>query len=230
MHNDDWDPLVDNPKPSVPYKRDKISLMDAVGETDYERKERMLIQLSKACLACTMCELGSKYLVRRRGESSIGRDPHLFSNYNPSDIMIIGINPNWTDLKYGKLMSDYVLDNELSKYGLTRHDYYVTNLVKCATDSTNPEDSQVQMCDPFLRIEIQLIKPKLIVAFGEMVYNKLCPDKNFGDSLGKLSNSVYNIKTYAIDHPSSCGLQIFEQHFGALCKLTLKMKSKQSTH
>jgi len=62
-----------------------------------------------------------------------------------------------------------LLDNMLLSIGLKRGDnVYIANVVKCRPpDNRNPEADEIATCLPYLRQQIALIKPKLIVALGK---------------------------------------------------------------
>jgi DNA polymerase len=60
---------------------------------------------------------------------------------------------------------------------LDRADVYITNVLKCrAQDTQNPSPAHAHTCHPYLLKQIELIKPKLIVAFGETAYHYLTGD------------------------------------------------------
>jgi uracil-DNA glycosylase family 4 len=67
----------------------------------------------------------------------------------------------------------------LSEVGLTYEDCWTTFAVKAAKSSTTmynpPSFGEVKACSRFLRAEIDLVKPKMIVAFGNEAVNALTP-------------------------------------------------------
>jgi DNA polymerase len=51
---------------------------------------------------------------------------------------------------------------------LRREDVYIANVIKCRPPGNrNPEPDEVEQCEPFLFRQIDLIKPKVIVALGK---------------------------------------------------------------
>lgn len=57
---------------------------------------------------------------------------------------------------------------------LSRSDVYICNVVKCRPpDNRNPEPDEVEACSPFLRRQIQLVKPEVIVALGKFAAQTL---------------------------------------------------------
>jgi len=64
--------------------------------------------------------------------------------------------------KAGKL-----LWGELAKYKLYRRDFYVSNVCKCFPKQTRtPNKEQIQECYRWAELELQFVKPVLILAFG----------------------------------------------------------------
>lgn len=63
-----------------------------------------------------------------------------------------------------------LLDNMLTALDLGRHvNVYIANVVKCRPPGNrNPQPEEAQACEPFLQRQIDLIKPRLIVALGRI--------------------------------------------------------------
>lgn len=209
-----------------------ISITQIDSETTYERKLRMLRQLSKTCIACSMCELGLK--CAQKGH--VKRDPHVFSNMQPHRIMVVGQNPGWNELEAGQPFVGAAgknFDAEIAKHDISREDFYICNTVRCWTkDNAKPEEKHRQRCEPFLQMEINIIKPRVIVALGGVAFSQLCPDAKFGESLGKLVSSRYGVKVFAIYHPSPVNFRdgsrkvAFQNQIATMCKLVKAINLK----
>ena len=116
-------------------------------------------QLISECTNCHKCSLGGT-----RTNIVIGR-----GNVN-APMMFIGEGPGeQEDLKglpfvgpAGKLL-DLLLEALLIK----EEDYYIANIVKCRPPMNRvPSDEEADRCLPFLRNQVALIKPKIIVCLG----------------------------------------------------------------
>ena len=226
--------------PDYPYKpREIISAWDVkkmgIQETPFDRKLRMLRQLSNTCLACTMCELGRKEAVR----DSFSRDPHVLSNMNPTRFMVVGQGPGWDEITKGTPFigaSGKNFDNELAKYGLSRNDFYISNSVRCwIKDNGKPNYDHLSKCRPFLDIEINLIHPYFVITLGAVAFNVFCPGKIYGESLGSLhSSEMFGVKVFAVYHPSPLNLadanrrRDFEQQMKLICGMVKKIKQSES--
>jgi uracil-DNA glycosylase len=101
-----------------------------------------------------------------------GRKTVVFGVGNPNaDLMFIGEAPGRDeDLqgepfvgKAGQLLTDII-----KAMKLTRDDVYIANVIKCRPpDNRNPEPDELDACRPFIQRQVELIKPKVIVALGK---------------------------------------------------------------
>jgi len=68
-----------------------------------------------------------------------------------------------------------LLDHMLAAIGLSRREnVYIANVLKCRPPGNrNPEPDEVAKCSPHLQKQIELIKPKLIVAMGRFAAQTL---------------------------------------------------------
>lgn len=110
---------------------------------------------------CTRCKLAG------------GRKTIVFGVGNPSSsLMFIGEGPGEEeDLqglpfvgRAGGLLTDIITKG----MGLRREDVYIANVIKCRPpNNRNPELDEIAACEPFLRKQIALVKPRVIVALGK---------------------------------------------------------------
>ncbi len=218
--------------PPKPIERIFYSIMDreTKDETPYERKLRMLRPLSLSCLACSMCELGLKGAEK----NGIMRDPHVFSNMNPKRIMVVGQNPGWNELEEREPfvgLAGRNFNKELAKHGLSRDDFYICNTVRCFTEgNARPLEKHKQRCEPFLRMEIALIKPRFVVALGAVAFEQFCPELVFSESLKNIvTSSHFGVKVFPVYHPSpinfrdSSRKRDFESQMAILCALVKRL-------
>ena len=70
----------------------------------------------------------------------------------------------------GQLLTDIIVKG----MKLRREDVYICNIVKCRPpDNRNPEPDEIEACEPFLIKQLQAIKPKVIVALGNVAVKTL---------------------------------------------------------
>lgn len=152
--------------------------------------------LKKQAMECHLCTL------------SKSRQKVVFGEGNMSaELMIVGDAPSNSDDSAGKIFTGRTGDS-LTKMienvlELNRSDVYITNLLKCrALDSESPSSIDAHTCQPYLLKEIELIKPKLIVTFGEMAYRYITgDDRSLTDIRGTVQEKEY-YKIIPTFHPS----------------------------
>lgn len=85
-------------------------------------------------------------------------------------VMLIGEAPGKNeDLKGEPFVgaAGKLLDELLEHAGLVREDVYIANVLKCRPpDNRNPEVHEIESCTPFLREQIRVIAPEVLVTLG----------------------------------------------------------------
>lgn len=227
--NFDWGTHTECPTISM---RSPYMFLAKSDESPYDRKTKALSFVKMSCFACSMCELGRNGVTR---DDKLYHDPHVFSNMNPVRVMVIGQNPGWNEVVESAPFvgdSGKAFDAEIVKYGLAREDFYITNAVKCHTDkNARPLNKHIERCKPFLDIEINTIRPVLIITLGALAFEAVCPGVKFSDSFRKIVMSDrYDIPVFAVYHPSNRNLDDeaifneFKVQMRIACKLVLDMK------
>ncbi|OIQ83833.1 uracil DNA glycosylase superfamily protein [mine drainage metagenome] len=97
-----------------------------------------------------------------------------------------------------------LLDNMLAAIGLRRGDnVYIANVLKCRPpDNREPQREELLQCDPFLKRQVELIRPKLIVALGHVAAQSvLNSDVSIGALRGKL-HDFHGVPVVVTYHPA----------------------------
>ena len=116
-------------------------------------------ELNNECQACEKCNLSGtrKSVVIGRGCTS-------------AKLMFIGEGPGeQEDIKALPFVgpAGVLLDLLLDAFQFKKEDYYIANIVKCRPPSNRvPQEEEAEKCLPFLRNQVALIKPKIIVCLG----------------------------------------------------------------
>ena len=151
---------------------------------------------------CYLCEL-----CKSRKNVLFG-----YGNAN-SDIMFISDEPSNSEDEMGLFYSGKsgelltkMIENVLN---INKEDVYLTTLVKCKS-LNGLNNSNIDTCNDYLLKQIELIKPKLIVALGEKTYSYLLKNSiNFSQVRGKelVYNGITLITTFSpsflLRNPSS---------------------------
>ena len=103
---------------------------------------------------------------------TLGRKQIVFGVGNPNaDLMFVGEAPGADEDEQGIPFvgrAGQLLTKIIEAIGLTRDDVYIANVIKCRPpQNRNPEPDEVDTCEPFLFRQIDVIKPKVIVALGK---------------------------------------------------------------
>ena len=152
--------------------------------------------LKNQAMGCHLCTLSKSRQKVVFGEGNVH-----------AELMIVGDAPSNSDDSAGKIFTgrtgDTVTKMIENVLALKRSDVYITNLLKChALDSESPSPIDAHTCQPYLLKEIELVKPKLIVTFGEMAYRYLTGDDS---SLADIRGTIHEKEDYKIIptfHPS----------------------------
>lgn len=143
--------------------------------------------LREAVAGCTACKLCG------------GRKQTVFGTGNESaHWMIVGEAPGEQEDQQGLPFvgkSGQLLDNMLRAVGLTRGEaeparqVYIANTVKCRPPSNrNPEPEELAQCEPFLIRQIELVKPRVILAMGRFAVQSLLRSN---EPIGRLRGRVH---------------------------------------
>ena len=115
--------------------------------------------LQRVALQCTQCDLhkGRKNVVFGAGNTQ-------------ADLMFIGEGPGRDEDIQGIPFvgeAGQLLTKMVNAMQFQRSDIYIANIVKCRPpNNRNPEDNEAAACMPYLKRQIQLINPKVIVVLG----------------------------------------------------------------
>jgi DNA polymerase len=151
-----------------------------------------IIQDKPAALKMVREEIGE--CVRCRLHK--GRKNIVFGVGNVNaDLMFVGEGPGADEDEQGEPFvgrAGQLLNNMISAMGLKRSDVYIANVVKCRPPGNRtPEKDESDVCGPFLQRQIEIIRPKVIVALGAVAAKYLLA---INDSMANLRGRWYDYK------------------------------------
>jgi len=104
-----------------------------------------------------------------------------------ANIMFVGEAPGRDEDLQGEPFvgrAGKLLNKLLEEFGLVRSDVYIANILKCRPpQNRDPLPEEVAQCIPYLHRQIELIKPKILVALGRIAAQNLLNTK---EALGKM--------------------------------------------
>ncbi len=139
-----------------------------------------LEQAVAACRACGLCE------GRRNTVFGVG-DLH-------PDWLVVGEAPGENEDLQGEPFvgqAGKLLDNMLGAMAVSRRQrVYIANVLKCRPPGNrNPEPQEIAQCEPFLRRQVELLQPKIILAMGRFAVQTLLQSN---EPVGKLRGRVHS--------------------------------------
>ncbi len=121
----------------------------------------------------------------------------VFGEGDPkAELMFVGEGPGECEDEEGKPFvgpAGEVLDNMMkNEMGIERKAVYIANIVMCRPpDNRKPKPEECEECSPFLKRQIEVIKPKVIVALGATAAKRLL----------KTSSRIADLRDRFYDYP-----------------------------
>ncbi len=125
--------------------------------------------IAKLVAECTLCPL-----------YKTAKNP-VPGNGNPNtQLVFIGEAPGFYEDQQGLPFvgnSGKLLDKLLADIGLNREQVFICNILKHRPpDNRDPLPNEIRACVPYLKAQLQVIKPKIIVTLGRFALNYFLPD------------------------------------------------------
>lgn len=178
---------------------DRIAVLDDLGITVWQHRARQpqtaspgtetarsdldWDSLSSRIVRCTACDLH-----RGRTQAVVG------TGDRQAAWMIIGEAPGAEEDRRGEPFvgrAGQLLNAMLQAVGLARAQVYIANIVKCRPpDNRDPRPEEAECCAPFLRRQIELVEPRLILAVGRVAAQRLL---GTDVPVGKLRGRLHHI-------------------------------------
>ena len=153
-------------------------------------------ELQNTCLRCTKCGLCQ---TRTNVVFGVGKQD--------ADILFIGEGPGEQEDLQGEPFvgpAGKLLDDMMSIIDLDRTNCYIANIVKCRPPrNRDPLETEQEACIGYLRNQVALIRPKIIVCLGRIAAMKIIREdfrisREHGTWINK--NGVWMTAIY---HPSA---------------------------
>tara|TARA_R110000782_G_scaffold17576_6_gene48973 strand:- start:1170 stop:1853 length:684 start_codon:yes stop_codon:yes gene_type:complete len=140
-----------------------------------------LDSLAKQVAVCQQCSLHES------------RTQTVFGVGNPNaDWLVIGEAPGADEDKQGEPFvgrAGKLLNSMLLAMGLPREQVFIANILKCRPpNNRDPQADEVAACESYLRQQIALIKPKIILAVGRIAAQNLL---KLDTPIGKMRGNQY---------------------------------------
>ena len=117
-----------------------------------------LEEVVKQCRKCRLCE------TRKNVVFGVGN--------READILFIGEGPGADEDAQGEPFvgkAGKLMNMAFDMLGVKREEVYIANIVKCRPpNNRNPQDDEAENCLDYLRNQVILVKPKIIVLLGSV--------------------------------------------------------------
>jgi DNA polymerase len=166
-----------------------------VSEADWQ-KAKTLDELNNLIKNCTNCVLHKN------------RTNFVFGSGNPNaKVMVIGEGPGAEEDKQGLPFvgrAGQLLTDILKAIKFEREEVYIANIIKCRPpENRTPSPEEMDTCIPYLKKQISLIQPKMILCLGLTAAKGLLRKK---ESLTALRGKFFDyegIKVMVTFHPAA---------------------------
>jgi uracil-DNA glycosylase len=151
--------------------------------------------------SCTRCRLHETRTLAVPGEGS-----------PDTEVVFIGEGPGFNEDRQGRPFvgrAGDLLTKYLGTLGWRRDEVFITNIVKCRPpDNRDPEPDEVAACAPYLRRQLEVLDPALIVTLGRHSLGRFMPGERISQAHGTArpvdpESGAGNAVAFALYHPAA---------------------------
>jgi DNA polymerase len=151
--------------------------------------------------ACTRCRLHETRTLAVPGEGS-----------PDTEVVFVGEGPGYNEDRQGRPFvgrAGELLTKFLATLRWRRDEVFITNIVKCRPpDNRDPEPDEVAACAPYLRRQLEILDPALIVTLGRHSLGRFMPGERISQAHGTVrpvdpETGARNALAFALYHPAA---------------------------
>jgi uracil-DNA glycosylase len=151
--------------------------------------------------ACRRCPLANGRTKAVPGEG----DPD-------TEVVFVGEGPGFNEDREGRPFvgrAGELLVRMLATLGWRREEVFITNVVKCRPpDNRDPEPAEIAACEPYLRRQLGILDPALVVTLGRHSMGRFMPGARISAAHGTLAaadpaTGAGSALVYALYHPAA---------------------------
>lgn len=188
-------------KPASPRPLENLRVVTAwevpAGELDFEGKREALKEVFVQVRSCHLCPLGASRTNTVFGAGNVN-----------APLLAIGEAPGAEEDTQGLPFvgrAGVLLTEMFKAIGLDRKkDVFITNVLKCRPPKNrNPESAEILACNPVLKKQIEIIRPRAILLMGRIAAHTIL-DRS--DSISRMRAESYKylgIPTVVTYHPAA---------------------------
>ncbi len=166
-----------------------------------EERAAALEAIAEEVRVCTRCRLAEGRTRAVPGEGS-----------PDTEVVFVGEGPGQNEDRQGRPFvgaAGTLLQELLGMIGWAREDVFITNVVKCRPpNNRDPEPDEMAACEPYLRRQLEVLDPALLVTLGRFSLQTFMP----GDRISRVHGTARPIDPatgaraatgYALYHPAA---------------------------
>lgn len=158
-------------------------------------KSEIMLDIEKNIRVCQKCGLCKTAKNAVPGEGNID-----------SEVVFIGEAPGQTEDETGRPFvgrAGKLLEGLLLQIGRKREEIWIGNIIKHRPpENRDPLPKEIEVCQPFLKLQLETIKPKLVVTLGRFSMNYFYPAGKITKDHGTLKK-IGNYYVYPVYHPAA---------------------------
>ena len=166
-----------------------------------EERRLELAAIAAEVRTCQRCRLGATRTNAVPGEG----EPE-------TEVVFVGEGPGFNEDRLGRPFvgrAGDLLVKLLASLGWRRSEVFITNVVKCRPpENRDPEPDEVAACLPYLRRQLDVLDPALVVTLGRHSLGRFMPGARISQAHGTFApadpeTGARDALTYALYHPAA---------------------------
>jgi uracil-DNA glycosylase family 4 len=160
-----------------------------------------LEEVASQVRGCTRCRLHETRTLAVPGEGS-----------PDTEVVFVGEGPGYNEDRQGRPFvgrAGELLTKFLATLRWKRDEVFITNIVKCRPpDNRDPEPDEIAACAPYLKRQLEVLDPALIVTLGRHSLGRFMPGERISQAHGTLrpvdpATGAGNALAFALYHPAA---------------------------
>jgi uracil-DNA glycosylase family 4 len=129
-----------------------------------------------------------------------------------TEVFFVGEGPGYNEDREGRPFvgrAGNLLVSLLGDIGWRRDEVFITNVVKCRPpDNRDPQPDEIAACEPYLRRQLEILDPALVVTLGRHSMGRFMPGARIGQAHGTTkpanpATGAADATVYALYHPAA---------------------------
>jgi uracil-DNA glycosylase len=157
--------------------------------------------IAREVRSCTNCRLHQTRTMAVPGEGS-----------PETEVVFVGEGPGFNEDREGRPFvgrAGALLGKFLGSLGWRRENVFITNIVKCRPpENRDPEPDEIAACAPYLRRQLEVLDPALVVTLGRHSLGRFMPGERISQAHGTVrpvdpATGAANALAFALYHPAA---------------------------